>query len=89
MRILVFACLTSFVACGQDHSYIKEKITVVNTDDTHILLDAEKLYQDRWDVLPQPQFWKKIMRLSPDSCVINVASTRQILETTSIKEWKS
>jgi hypothetical protein len=89
MRFLVFACLTSFVACGQDHSYIKEKITVVNTDGTHILLDAEKLYQDRWDVLPQPQFWKKIMRLSPDSCVINVASTRQILETTSIKEWKS
>jgi hypothetical protein len=38
-------------------------------------------------MLAQPQFWKQIMLLSPDSCLINVASTRQILKKMSYKDW--
>ncbi len=50
-------------------------------------MHAEALFEDRWDMLAQPQFWKQIMLLSPDSCLINVASTRQILKKMSYKEW--
>lgn len=88
MRILISFCLLGFVACGQV-SYNHEKIDVVNNNDSHVLMDASMLFQDRWDELPQPKFWKKIMKLSPDSCVINVASTRQILEITSYSKWRT
>jgi hypothetical protein len=53
------------------------------------IMHAESIFQDRWDILPQPQFWKQIMLLSPDSCLVNVASNRVVLKKMSIKEWNS
>lgn len=91
MRSLISISLVgtlAFNACSQN-TYDHEKIDVIKNQDSHVLMDASVLYQERWDELAQPKFWKKIMRLSPDSCIINVAATRQILEITSINQWKS
>ncbi len=88
MRILISFSLFSFLACGQV-SYDHEKIDVKKNNDSHVLMDASVLYKDKWDVLPQAQFWKKIMTLSPDSCIINVASSRKVLEVTSYSQWRS
>ena len=49
----------------------------------------EQLFNEGWDLLPQPSFWKKVMMLSPDSCIINVAATRHILYYESFNDWKS
>lgn len=68
-------------------SWDHEKIEVYNDESVSTIMHAESLFEDRWDVLPQPQFWKQIMRLSPDSCLINVAADRTILMKMSIKEW--
>lgn len=68
-------------------SWDHEKIEVYNDESVSTIMHAEALFQDRWDVLPQPQFWKQIMRLSPDSCLINVAADRTILLKMSIKDW--
>ena len=48
-----------------------------------------QLYSDAWDTLSHPQFWKHIMRLSADSCVINIAKTRQVVAKMSVKDWES
>ena len=45
------------------------------------------IFEEEWDCLPQPQFWKKIMQLSPDSCIINVAENRFILERMHFDDW--
>ena len=66
-----------------------EKIIVQNESATSTLLHADKLYEHRWDTLPQTQFWKKIMQLSPDSCIINVACNRKIIEKVAIKKWSA
>ncbi len=50
-------------------------------------MHAEALFEDRWDVLAQPQFWKQIMLLAPDSCLVNDASTRKVLKKMSLKDW--
>lgn len=55
----------------------------------YLVVNTEELFFERWDTLPQPIFWKKIMKMSPDSCVINVASSRQILGYESFKKWIS
>ena len=49
----------------------------------------EQLFTEGWDLLAQPNFWKKVMVLSPDSCIINVAATREILYYESFIDWKS
>jgi hypothetical protein len=45
------------------------------------------IFIERWDTLAQPHFWKKIMQLSPDSCVINIAKNRTIVSQFSINDW--
>lgn len=68
-------------------SWDHEKIEVYNDESVSTIMHAESIFEDRWDVLPQPQFWKQIMRLSPDSCLINVAADRTVLLKMSIKDW--
>lgn len=48
----------------------------------------EKLYKESWDTLSHPQFWKYVMRLSPDSCVVNIAKTRQIVAKMRVEDWE-
>lgn len=41
-----------------------------------------------WDTLPQVAFWRNVMTLSKDSGIVNIASTRKIIETKSIGDWE-
>ena len=66
---------------------LSEKIMVKKSNNMSTLMHAEALFEDRWDVLAQPQFWKQIMLLAPDSCLVNDASTRQVLKKMSLKDW--
>ena len=50
-------------------------------------MNAESIFEERWDELAQAQFWQKIMLLSPDSCIVNVAATRQILSVIPVRQW--
>jgi hypothetical protein len=62
-------------------------VEVTNPEKSGILMNSQPLFDGLWDTLPQPAFWKEIMKLSPDSCLINVASNRQILLKMSNKDW--
>ena len=50
-------------------------------------VQCEQLYEECWNELPQTIFWKKIMQLTEDSIILNVAATREILEIVSIADW--
>ena len=47
---------------------------------SHEMIDPEMLVVERWDTLAQSKFWKTIITTTKDTCVINIASTRQILD---------
>lgn len=80
--------LSPFVFFSQSQkSWDDQKIEVHNNQTISTIMHAESLFEDRWDVLPQPQFWKQIMVLSPDSCLINVAASRVVLRKMSVKDW--
>lgn len=66
-----------------------EKIEVIQVSGSHVIMDAESIYSDKWAELPQPQFWRQIMKLAPDSCLVNIASSRIILAKMSNKDWNS
>jgi hypothetical protein len=44
-----------------------------------VVSDPE-MYYERWDTLAQPRFWRRVMNLTPDSAVLNIAADRSILE---------
>jgi len=62
---------------------------VVSTDETSRMqfVNNQALYTEHWDSLAQPRFWKQIMGLSPDSCIVNVAKSRTPLTVACYRDW--
>ena len=60
-----------------------------NDSCSHIVIDPEMLVIERWDTLPQSKFWKTVINTSKDTCIINIASNRQILDYIDRDFWFS
>lgn len=102
MRLITFILIlfSAFLSNAQDSFYepelptykvkLSEVVEIIPYNDTvsKYFVYSHSLYDEGWDLLAQPNFWKKIMHLSPDSCIINVASTREIIAIVSFKEWQ-
>ena len=69
--------------------YSQNIIDVYCSEDScsHTLIDPEMLFIERWDTLPQSKFWKTVINTSKDTCLINIASTREILNSVDRKFW--
>ena len=90
LSLLTFFSVISLYYSAQPlNNWNDQKIVVTKESNVSTIMHAEDLFKDRWDVLAQPQFWKQIMLLSPDSCIINVGNTRQVLLKMSNKEWQA
>ena len=89
LSFFIFNLFLQFVVAQPLENWEADKIKVVQASGSQTIMHAEALFEDRWDQLPQPQFWKKIMLLSPDSCLINVAANRQVLDKMSIRDWNA
>lgn len=68
-----------------------EKIIVSGLHDSlsFYFVQDYRLYSERWDTLAQPKFWRYVMKLSPDSGVLNIASSRKMIATYSTKQWNA
>ncbi|MBW7866998.1 MAG: hypothetical protein H3C31_01595 [Brumimicrobium sp.] len=68
-----------------ENSLLKEHLI----DDSLIIsyVDYGQIFEEGWYDLAKPLFWKTIMRLSEDSCVINIGNTREIIAYFAVKEW--
>jgi hypothetical protein len=84
---LLFTFFTTQLLAQPLSQWEADKITVHQAHSVQTIMHAEALFEDRWDQLPQAQFWKKIMLLAPDSCLVNVAATRQVLAKMSYRDW--
>ncbi len=54
---------------------------------THTVIDPEMLMIERWDTLAQSKFWKTVMNLTSDTCIVNIADTRKILGYVDKRKW--
>lgn len=92
MRNLLFLLLcVPFIGFSQlpSNSWDHEKIEVKKGTSQNTILSATTLYSEGWSNLAQPIFWKQIMQLSPDSCLINVAATRDVFARMSNADWNA
>lgn len=64
---------------------LKLKKSIDTTGITYI--KNNQIYEDCWNELAHPNFWKGVMRLSSDSCLINIAETRVIVKKMSVADW--
>lgn len=88
MRLLLFSLVvSSAVFCQSTKSWDHEKIEVKDNLGSNVMIGPDAIFKDQWQVLPQAMFWKQIMKLSPDSCLINVAATRVVLFKLDCKKW--
>lgn len=90
MRLIIsLIMLLPFVGSCQDSFWSDEKIEVVSGNEATLVMSSPELFNDGWAELSHPNFWKQIMRLSPDSCIINIADTRTIIQKMSKKDWNA
>lgn len=52
-------------------------------------VDNSMIYEEGWDTLVQPNFWRQAMKLSPDSMIVNIAETRQIVGYLPYRTWRN
>lgn len=83
---LLFLGISSLSISQESFTFME--VTRQNDSSLIYFVADEQLITERWDLLAQPNFWKQVMKLSPDSCIINVAATREILYKTSFLAWQ-
>jgi len=87
--ILSFAVTftVSFLFAQHEVSWDSEKIEVKKGDEQNTIMSASAIIAEGWGDLAQPKFWKKIMQLAPDSCLVNIASSRIVVAKMSKADW--
>ena len=89
-KYIFFLLILPLTAYAQPfNNWEKEKLEVKYGEDQHLVMSAEQIIQEGWDELAQPKFWKQIMALSPDSCIVNIAKNRVVIATMSNNDWNS
>ena len=88
----IYSCSNVEPAAGQavnSPQTLLIKKVVVSMNDTSVMyfVNDEALYNEGWDTLAQPVFWKNVMRLSPDSAIVNIAGNRAPLGTVDFNVW--
>lgn len=84
-----FLFLTAIAFAQPFNSWDEEKIEVKKGDAQNTILSAHELIAQGWAELPQPKFWKQIMTLAPDSCLVNIAESRVIVAKMSLRDWNA
>jgi len=87
--LLVFLLIALDCFSQSIESWDHEKIEVKKGNEQNTIISAHKIIAEGWADLAQPKFWKQIMALSPDSCLINIARTREVIARMSIAAWNS
>lgn len=72
---------------AQNSIWESEMIAVQDGEHEHIIMGPDAIHLAKWDELRHPKFWQQIMVLSPDSVLINVGATRQVIAKMSVKDW--
>ena len=85
--LIILLTFWATIIYSQKQSWDAEKIVVHNENTVSQIMSAQQIFEKRWDILPQAKFWKKIMCLTPDTCIVNIAKNRYVLESISSDRW--
>ncbi|MEM6804298.1 MAG: transglycosylase SLT domain-containing protein [Bacteroidota bacterium] len=79
---IILATLSSSYSSAQDTSSDELlEIVLLNDSTVQQVISNKSLYEERWDTLAQVRFWRKVMNLPPEYSILNIADTRNVLNT--------
>ena len=90
LLVLLVQGISSFTFAQTDVKKVGvvEKYVVGYNDVTKMkFINDDALYAEGWQNLAQPKFWQKIMLLPPDSAIVSVSNTRQMLDKIYVQDW--
>lgn len=88
---LFFIAITPCLRAQDDASFHVVSKTVVSWKDTtqlHFLQDST-LHTQGWDTLPQAKFWKDVINMTSDSCIVNISYCRKPIDRINRSVWMS
>lgn len=83
---LCFSSSMKAETIGATQVVVKTVITSKDTLRLNFLRDSS-LYKEGWDTLAQARFWRDVISMTSDSCIINVASCRKPIHVVSRSVW--
>lgn len=91
MPLIVFVStfLLSLFSIAQPADYTPDEGEVIIKEESNLFVHNNLLFEQKWDDLNETKFWKKIMLLSNDSLVLNIARTREVLMIVDSKTWRA
>ncbi len=85
--VLLLFVITSFSqTTGSKQVVDKVVITYNDTIALSFVVDSS-LYKEGWDTLAQAKFWRDVITMTSDTCIINVASCRKPLDKIARSIW--
>jgi hypothetical protein len=64
------------------------KISIPGPAGDYHFIHNRDLYVEKLDTLPRTLFWRKLVRLSPDSAILSFYSDRKIISTEACSKWE-
>ncbi|HRH67401.1 MAG TPA: transglycosylase SLT domain-containing protein [Bacteroidia bacterium] len=84
--VICFSSTMNGETVGATQVVVKTVITAKDTLRLHFLRDSS-LYKEGWDTLAQARFWREVISMTSDSCIINIASCRKPVDVVSRSVW--
>jgi hypothetical protein len=72
---------------AQEFSQGKIEVRCTKDMTCNFYIQDKRIYSDGLDTTSQVRFWRAIMKLSPDSGIMNIASNRVMLSRMTVKEY--
>lgn len=86
---LFVLCFSPFLVRGSDTLTIDYgKVCVALKDSSRYFVHHADIFREGLDTLDQTLFWRRLIRLSPDSGIVCIGSSREIVEVVSVKQWE-
>ena len=89
--LFAFLALPGFSNAQDDAAFQVVTKTVISWNDTtrlHFLQDST-LHTQGWDTLPQARFWKDVINMTSDSCIVNISYCRKPVDRVNRSAWMS
>jgi hypothetical protein len=88
-QIFLLLILSKIAFAQTDKSYPIVKKTIVSWKDTTTLsfVEDSTMYAQGWDTLPQTIFWKNVINMTSDTCIINIAYCRKPVNKINTMIW--
>lgn len=85
ISFFLVAIVCSMTTSAQNSSV--DRFEAIRNDHALQFILPQELHMQHWSAEAQPNFWKQIMRLSPDTLLVNIATNRQIVARVGLKSW--